>query len=96
MKEEVVNLGKGRREVAVAPVEQAKESEVVEEAPSFDLHIRMTTEGADRVKKCAEYAAIEGIIETNPRGNISNYTNFCLQIGENYLRQYDLKKRGFQ
>jgi len=50
----------------------------------------------ERILKWAEYAAIEELIEGHPRGNLSNYCNFCFQLGENYLRQYILKKKGYK
>jgi len=36
------------------------------------------------------------MIEGHPRGNFSRYCNFCFQLGEHYLRQYMLKKRGYK
>jgi hypothetical protein len=44
----------------------------------------------------AEYAAVEGMIERHPRGNFSSYTNWCYQLGEAYIKQYMLKKRGYK
>jgi len=43
-----------------------------EETPSGEkvsLHIYLTTDGYERIKKWAEYAALEGLIEGYPRGN---------------------------
>jgi len=56
----------------------------------------MFTEAYEQIKKWAEYAAIEGLIEGHPRGNFSEYCNFCFTLGENYLRRYMLNKRGYK
>jgi hypothetical protein len=62
----------------------------------LSLHIYLTREGYEKIKKYAEYAAVEGMIEGHPRGNFSSYTNWCYQLGEVYIRQYMLKKRGYK
>lgn len=62
----------------------------------LSLHIYLTREGYEKIKKWAEYAAVEGIIEGHPRGNFSSYCNFCFQLGEGYLKQHILKKRGYK
>jgi len=56
----------------------------------------MFTEAYEQIKKWAKYAAIEGLIEGHPRGNFSEYCNFCFTLGENYLRRYMLNKRGYK
>jgi len=56
----------------------------------------MTAEGYEQTKLFADYAATEGIIGGHPRGNISSYCDFCIQLGNQYMRQYVLKKRGFK
>ena len=60
------------------------------------LHIYMPTEGYERIKKWAKYAAIEELIEGHPSGNLTSYCNFCFNLGEQYLKQYMLKKRGYK
>lgn len=74
------------------------EEGVKEEAGERKLgvHIYLTAEGYDRVVKCADYAALEGIIKGHPRGNFSQYCNFCLNLGEDYLRTHALEKRGYK
>lgn len=66
------------------------------EPSKVSLHIYMLTEAYERILKWAEYAAIEGLIEGHPRGNFSSYCNFCFNVGEQYLGQYMLKKRGYK
>ncbi|KKN87027.1 hypothetical protein LCGC14_0262960 [marine sediment metagenome] len=66
------------------------------EQSKVSLHIYMPTEEYGRVKKWARYATIEGLIEGHPRGNFVAYANFCFNLGEQYLRQHILQKRGFK
>lgn len=76
----------GVEEEALQTTEQAKVS----------LHIYMASDEYERVKKWARYATIEGLIEGHPRGNFTDYCNFCFNLGEEYLKQYMLRKRGFR
>jgi len=66
------------------------------EPSKVSLHINMPTEAYEQIKKWARYAAIEGLIERHPKGNFTNYCNFCFNLGEQYLKQYMLKKRGYK
>ena len=66
------------------------------EPSKVSLHIYMPTEAYERIKKWAKYAAIEGLIEGHPRGNFTDYCDFCFNLGEQYLKQYMLKKRGYK
>ena len=66
------------------------------EPSKVSLHIFMTATKYERVKKFARYATVEGIIEGYPRGSFSEYYNLCFNLGENYIKQYTLKKRGFR
>ena len=59
-------------------------------------YIYTPTKAYERILKWAEYATIEGLIEGHPRGDFSSYCNFCFNVGEQYLRQYMLKKRGYK
>jgi len=34
--------------------------------------------------------------EGHPRGNFTGYCDFCFNLGEQYLSQYMLKKRGYK
>lgn len=84
-------------EAVLTETEEVQEEtlETAEQA-KVSLHIYMPTEEYERVKKWARYAVIEGLIEGHPRGNFTNYCNFCFYLGEEYLKQYILKKRGFR
>jgi hypothetical protein len=62
----------------------------------LSIHIYLTKEGHERVVKDAEYAALENIIEGHPRGNMSQWLNYCIELGHQALKQYILKKRGYQ
>ena len=80
------------------------QEQTAEEAPEatqgeprkVGLHIYMPSEEYERIKKWARYATIEGLIEGHPRGNFADYSNFCFNLGEQYLKQYMLKKRGYK
>lgn len=76
----------GEEPEAVAAVEPSKVS----------LHIYMPADVYEQIKKWAEYAVIEELIEGHPRGNFTNYCNFCFNLGEEHLRQHMLKKRGYK
>lgn len=78
-----------------AAVEEKPEAEATPEE-KLNIHIYMTKEGHTMVERDADYAALEGMIEGHPRGNISQWLNFCIDIGHQTLKQYILKKRGYQ
>jgi len=77
-------------------VEEEPEATETTETGKVSLHIYMPADAYERVKKFARYATIEGLIEGHPRGNFTDYCNFCFNLGEQYLRQYMLKKRGYK
>ena len=66
------------------------------EQSKVSVHIMMTPESFERARNCADYAALEGIIEGHPRGNLNSYTNYCFQTGEENLKQYALRRRGYK
>jgi len=39
---------------------------------------------------------LERSFEGHPRGNFAGYCDFCFNLGEQYLKQYMLKKRGYR
>jgi len=82
-------------EAVPTEIEEVKE-EVPTEQAKISLHIYMPTEEYERVKKWARYAVLEGLIEGHPRGNFAGYCNFCFNLGEEYLKQHMLRKRGFK
>ena len=66
------------------------------EPSKVSIHIWMFTEACEQIKKYARYAVLEGMIEGHPRGNITGYCNFCFNLGEQYIKQFMLKKRGYK
>ena len=60
------------------------------------LEMRIEPEQAQRLEKVANYAALEGLIPSDHRGNKSAWLNYCLMLGEELLKQRAYKKRGFQ
>jgi len=83
------------REGVVKMVQEAT-PEAHGEPSKVSIHYWMPTEACERVKKYARYAALEGLIEGNPRGNFTGYCNFCFNLGGQYIKQYMLKKRGYK
>ena len=77
-------------------VEATAEAAPTGEPSKVSLHIYMPAAAYERIKKWAEYAAVEGLIEGHPRGNFSGYCDFCFNLGERYLSQYMLKTRGYK
>ncbi len=59
------------------------------------LEMRLDPERYDRIKKMARYAAVEGIIPDDHRGNMTAWVNYCLNIGDELMTKRALKKRGF-
>ena len=85
-----------QKETATAEEQQEVTLEAPGEPSRVSIHIWMPTEACEQVKKYARYAALEGLIEGNPRGNFTGYCNFCFNLGEQYIKQYMLKKRGYK
>ena len=83
-----------QEETAVEPQEATPEA--LSEPSKVSIHIWMLTEACEQIKKYARYAVLEGLIEGHARGNFTDYTNFCFNLGEQYLKQYMLKKRGYK
>jgi len=76
--------------------QEAKPEATTDEPSKVSLHIYMPTEAYEQIKKWARYAALEGLIEGHARGNFTDYCNFCFNLGEQYIKQYMLKKRGYK
>ena len=83
-------------EAQEATPEATPEATTTGEPSKASLHIWMPTGAYEQIKEWAEYAAVEGLIEGHPRGNFTDYCNFCFNLGEQYLKQYMLKKRGYK
>ena len=65
------------------------------EKKEMRLEMRMEAERYERVRKMARYAAVEGLIPDDHRGNITDWVNYCLNIGDELLTNHAQKKRGF-
>lgn len=66
-----------------------------QEKKEMRLEMRMEVERYQRIKKMARYAAVEGIIQDDHRGNMTAWVNYCLNIGDELLTKHAQKKRGF-
>jgi len=74
---------------------EPKEQTEVEEKKEMRLEMRLPAERYERIKKMARYAAVEGIIPDDHRGNMTAWVNYCLNIGDELLTKHAQKKRGF-
>ena len=78
--------------------EQQEEQAEAEEAQAVKvlrLEMRITPEQNQHLEKLANYAALEGLIPSDHRGNKTAWINYSLMLGEETLKQYAYKKRGF-
>jgi len=66
-----------------------------ENQPMLHLQLRLSQESNQRLEKLANYAALEGLIPSDHRGNKTAWINYCIQMGEELLKQHAYKKRGF-
>lgn len=74
------------------PEAEAEEAQAVK---VLRLEMRIDQEQNQRLEKLANYAALEGLIPSDHRGNKTAWINYCLALGEEALKQYVYKKRGF-
>ena len=65
------------------------------EKQKASIHIMLNAEMLDNVKELADYAAEIGLIHNDPRGNVTDFINWCIEVGKERLRQYALKRREF-
>lgn len=70
-------------------------SQESEEKKELRLEIRIDAERYQRFKSLARYAAVEGIIPDDHRGNLTAWVIYCLAIGDELLTKHAQKKRGF-
>ena len=76
--------------------EEVQPEEVEVQPPKvLRLEMRITPEQNQRLEKFSNYAALEGMIPSDHRGNKTAWINYCLMIGEEVLKQHAYKKRGF-
>ena len=75
--------------------EQTEVKPEVQEKKEMRVELRMPADRHERIKKMARYAAVEGIIPDDHRGNITDWVNYCLDMGDEKLAKHAQKKRGF-
>jgi len=74
---------------------QEVQSEEAQATKVLRLEIRIDPETSQHLEKLANYAALEGIIPSDHRGNKAAWINYCLVLGEEALKQRAYQKRGF-
>ena len=77
-----------------APPEEVQ-AEEVQPTKILNLQLRISQEQNLHLEKLSNYAALEGIIPSDHRGNKTAWINYCLMLGEELLKQRAYKKRGF-
>lgn len=85
-----------QEQTEATPAGEQPRATLSEGPPKIGLHIYMNTEAYGQIKKWAKYAALEGLIKGHAKGNFTAYCNLCFNLGEQYLKQYMLNKRGFK
>ena len=75
--------------------EKQVEAEEAQAVKVLRLEMRIDQEQNQRLEKLANYAALEGLIPSDHRGNKTAWINYCLALGEEALKQYAYNKRGF-
>lgn len=79
------------------PTPESLPAQGSEETPKeFRLSIRIEEEARERMTAVANYAADEGVIPQNPKGNLTAWVNYCLQLGEEMMKQHAYQARGIQ
>ena len=73
---------------------EEKEQAQPEEKKEMRFEMRVGADDYQRLKKVARYAAVEGIIPDDYRGNMTAWVNYCLTLGTEMLKNHALKKRG--
>jgi len=76
-------------------VAEAATQMMEETAKQKRLNFDVDADKYDRLRQLADYAVLEGLITGHPRGNITSFVNWCIEMGEEILQQHALKKRGF-
>ena len=79
----------------MAEIEEKADDTETQEKKEMRVELRMPADRHERIKKMARYAAVEGIIPDDHRGNITAWVNYCLDMGDDLLTKHAQKKRGF-
>jgi len=75
--------------------EQGQQEQEAQATKVLRLEMRIDPEANQHLEKLANYAALEGIIPSDHRGNKAAWINYCLVLGEEALKQHAYQKRGF-
>lgn len=97
VRESFVPTGETKEESSEAEPEAGEseqEQEEIGDAKEVSFHMRVESEKYRRIVKVANYAAAEGIIPSNRRGNMTAWVQYCLLIGEEVVKQHEFQKRG--
>lgn len=75
-------------------VQESASVEASQESKEVRMEIRYDSAKYARIRDVANYAAYERIIPEDHRGNITGWVNYCLDLGEELLKQRAHQKRG--
>lgn len=73
-------------------VEQTQE---VETSKEVRFEMRVDPKWVEHMRDVANYAAKIGIIREDHRGNMAAWVNYCVNLGEEMLKQRETKARGY-
>jgi len=79
----------------MADTEEQTETQETQEKKEMRIEMRIPADAHQRIKRMARYAVVEGIIPDNHRGNITDWVNYCLALGDEKLTKHAQTKRGF-
>ena len=64
-------------------------------AKEVRFEMRVASNWVDHVRDVSNYAASIGVIPNDHRGNVTAWVNYCLNLGEEMLKQREAKARGY-
>jgi len=77
------------------PPEASGEAATEKPARERVLEVKVELDYYDRLKKLSDLAVAYQVIPNDYRGNIAGWVRWCLDLGEQTLRQYAMKRRGY-
>lgn len=77
----------------MAETEEKENSEEAQAGRGLRLEMRIDPETHQHLENVANYAAFAGVIPSDHRGNKTAWINYCLNLGEEWLKQL-AKTRG--
>ena len=72
--------------------ENRQEDVEIGDAKEIRFQMRVDSGKYHHLEKVANYAAAEGIIASNHRGNITAWAQYCLIIGEEVVKEHECQK----